>query len=85
MVMTIQRADLGQYGEGYKVAPLSTYKVRNLMSCFKMPGFSEAPVDIQVTLPDLTGFQVILLACTFKSLEMARFLRRAMKEIIHVD
>lgn len=55
--MTIQRADLGQYGEGYKVAPLSTYKVRNLMSCFKMPGFSEAPVDIQVTLPDLTGFQ----------------------------
>lgn len=66
MVITMQRADQGQFGTGYKVAPISTYQVRNKMSCFKIAGFSEAPVEIQMALPDLTGFVV----CTVRQLKL---------------
>ncbi|XP_052777162.1 digestive cysteine proteinase 1-like isoform X2 [Mya arenaria] len=56
MVQTMQRADQGQYGVSFKVAPLTTYQVRNTMSCFKVPGIKGMAVDIQIILPDLTGF-----------------------------
>ena len=58
MVSTIQRQDQEQYGASYKVAPMSNYKVMNKMSCFLVKGVSEAPVEIQATLPNLTNFQV---------------------------
>ena len=58
MVMTFQRGDQGQYGTSYKVAPMTTYTVKNKVSCFKVPGFAEAPVAYQPLLPDLSGFEV---------------------------
>lgn len=63
--MTMQRADQGQYGTMYKVAPMTAYTVRNKVSCFKGDGATEMPVDIQPVLPDLTGFQVGLLCESF--------------------
>ena len=60
MVATYQRADQGDYGSTYKVAFMSNYKVMNQRNCFQVKGISEAPVSIQATLPDLTGFQVEL-------------------------
>ncbi|XP_052215701.1 digestive cysteine proteinase 1-like isoform X1 [Dreissena polymorpha] len=57
MVQTMQRADMFMYGSSYKIAPLTTYQQRNVMSCFQVNGTSGSTVDIQNVLPDLSGFQ----------------------------
>ncbi|KAL4237142.1 hypothetical protein ACF0H5_005522 [Mactra antiquata] len=56
MVVTVQKATVGQYGTSFKVAPMTNYQVQNLMSCFKVAGTSDAKVGIQGVLPDLKGF-----------------------------
>jgi len=57
----MQRADQGQFGESYKVAPLSNYQVQNQMSCFKVDGAKGMEVTIQAILPDLKDFKVMLI------------------------
>ncbi|XP_033736664.1 digestive cysteine proteinase 1-like [Pecten maximus] len=59
MVKTVQRQDVKPFGVGYKVAPITTYKVTNQMTCFGMNGTSDGPITIQSVLPDLTGFQKV--------------------------
>lgn len=71
--MTMQRADQGQFGSTYEVVPMTAYTVRNQVSCFKVDGGSDAPVSIQGVLPDLTGFQVSLLAIVCMVLTVALF------------
>lgn len=57
IVTIIQRGDHGPYGETYTVAPITTYKVYNEKSCFKLSGANGSRVEPQVALPDLTGFK----------------------------
>ena len=57
----MQRADQGQFGESYKVAPMSNYQVQNQMSCFKVDGAKGMEVTIQAILPDLKDFKVLLM------------------------
>ncbi|XP_067679038.1 digestive cysteine proteinase 1-like [Haliotis asinina] len=54
-VVTIQRADVGQYGISYKLAPMSNYTLNTEM-CFQTNGTNDTAVTIQSILPDLTGF-----------------------------
>ena len=78
VVTIIQRGDHGPFGETYTVAPITTYKVYNEKSCFKLSGFNESKVEPQVALPDLSGFKVSLFTYLFlqwfKSLKNQSFL-----------
>jgi hypothetical protein len=59
MVITLQRADMMNYGVSYKVAPMYTEKKLNRNMCFQVNGTNkDDAVMIQSVLPDLTGFKV---------------------------
>ncbi|KAL5022008.1 hypothetical protein ScPMuIL_001163 [Solemya velum] len=53
MVTTIQRADVNI---GYKIAPMTTYNVKNQKTCFQNNGTENVTIEIQSLLPNLTGF-----------------------------
>ena len=44
--------DEGDYGQMYKIVPMTNDSVTNEITCFKIPGVSEAPVMPQGVLPN---------------------------------
>lgn len=54
----INRGDMGSYGTVFKTVPETTKDFANRMTCFKIPGAKEAPVDAQGILPNLTLYTV---------------------------
>ncbi|XP_041358235.1 digestive cysteine proteinase 2-like isoform X2 [Gigantopelta aegis] len=59
MVVSIQRADQKPFGKTYKIAPMSTYTVKNKNSCFQVNGTQNFTVSIQGVLPDLSKFKKV--------------------------
>ena len=59
----VNRGDMGDYGTVFKTVPETTKDFANRMTCFKIPGFKEAPVDAQGILPDLSLYKVCALIC----------------------
>ncbi|XP_064624536.1 digestive cysteine proteinase 2-like [Lineus longissimus] len=59
VVSTIQRADQGNFGKSYKVAPMSDYTAFNKKTCFLVNGTKNATVTIQAPLPDLKGYMFV--------------------------
>ena len=49
---------MGSYGTVFKTVPETTQDFANRMTCFKIPGFKDAPVAAQGVLPDLTLYNV---------------------------
>lgn len=46
------------FGQSYKVAPMTTEEFVNVKHCFLVNGTESNVVTPQALLPDLTGFQV---------------------------
>ena len=57
----INRKDVGSYGTVFKIVPETTQDFANRMTCFKVPGASDAKVAAQGILPDLSNYNVKLL------------------------
>ena len=52
------------YGISYKVTPVTTENITNVMKCFQVPGDFNATINIQSVLPDLSNFTVnIIMSC----------------------
>ena len=58
VMKTFQRGDLTQYGQSYKIIPMTNYQVTNKVSCFLGNGTKNGTVTAQIALPDLTDFKV---------------------------
>ena len=55
---TFQRADLGKYGQMFKLVPMTNEAVTNQINCFLVEGSEDVPVLPQSMLPNLGGFQL---------------------------
>lgn len=53
---TIQRGDLGEYGQHYMIAPMTNEEVINVQTCFTLNGTQDAVVEPQQALPDTSKF-----------------------------
>lgn len=60
LVQTFQIGGDGakNFGQSYKVAPMTTEEFVNVRRCFLVNGTESNVVTPQAMLPDLTGFQV---------------------------
>ena len=56
---TIQRGDLDL---SYKINPYTTERVLNEVDCFRIAGG-----DVQIMIPDLTGYQVVVVVVVVMS------------------
>ena len=52
------RGDMGKYGTMYKIVPVTMNSTYNKMTCFKVPGYEEAPVTAVSVLPDISMYNV---------------------------
>lgn len=59
MVKTYQLQSKGQYGSLFKLAPVTTEKTSNIVTCLEVEGTEQMPTEVQSILPDLTGFKRI--------------------------
>ncbi|XP_074642740.1 digestive cysteine proteinase 1-like [Tubulanus polymorphus] len=59
MVKTFQRSDVGTYGKSYKIAPMSTYKVMNQLTCFLSEGDASSRITPQSVLPDMSSLSFV--------------------------
>ena len=53
---TYQRQDIGQYGQMFKLVPMTNEQVTNQINCFEVKGSQDSPVTTQSILPSLQGF-----------------------------
>ena len=60
MDIVVQRGDLGEGGQTFKISPMTNEKVLNQKSCFQINGTKEAKITAQATLPDTSQFKVRL-------------------------
>ena len=58
MDAVIQRSDKGDFGQIFKLSPMTDEKVVNKKSCFQINGTKEGKVKPQASLPDTGNFQV---------------------------
>ena len=58
LTKTIQRGDLGQYGQHYMIAPMTNEIYKNKISCFQLNGTATAPVGLQKIIPNVVNFTV---------------------------
>ena len=58
---TIQRGDLGEFGQHYMLAPMTNEEVKNQRTCFTLNGTKDSPVQAQHALPDASKFTVSFL------------------------
>jgi len=61
MVSTVQLAPTSKvdFGVGIKIAPLTDEQVTNARTCFWINGTSDAPLEIQSVIPDITDFDFV--------------------------
>ena len=55
---TIQRGDMGKYGQHFMIAPMTNEVVINQQTCFTLNGTEDAVVGPQHALPDASKFEV---------------------------
>lgn len=54
---TIQRGDIGDYGQHFMISPMTNEVVMNQQTCFTLNGTKDAVVGPQAILPDASKFQ----------------------------
>jgi len=57
MSKTIQRGDMGKYGQHFMIAPMTNEVVINQQTCFSLNGTEGAEVGPQHALPDVSKFE----------------------------
>ena len=62
---TIQRGDMGKYGQHFMIAPMTNEVVINQQTCFTLNGTEGDEVGPQHALPDVSKFEVIRLIYFF--------------------
>ena len=58
MTKTIQRGDMGKYGQQFMIAPMTNEVVINQQTCFSLNGTEGEEVGPQHALPDVSKFEV---------------------------
>ena len=58
----LNQPDIGKYGTMFKTVPETTQDFANRMTCFKVPGMKGAEITAQGVLPDLSDYQVCIIA-----------------------
>ncbi|XP_018328843.1 digestive cysteine proteinase 1 [Agrilus planipennis] len=59
MVKTYQLGNFGDHGSSIKLAPVTTEKEQNVLTCLQVNGTSDIAIEPQTVLPSLVGFECI--------------------------